>query len=438
MVVKMIQQNVAVIVLIVFGLTLIFANFRSSEDDDKYILLSRHVYEELLEAVKNPVIYPATADTSVHEVPKEAEQKRLCDDSTSACTGFANPQFRDVPGTGDVFNGQVATLDECAQRCYRTPSCSSFEYSPTAPATAMVKNCQMASKIGPLGNAYLDFKLYIKNREISKPLARLRGKDKPQVNAAAPAPVEASQCKGMINVSYGIESRMQPQAAALRQALQDTHYPSYDQMYKLIENRPYLPEDNMWTNFLNPFGMQPNFVFPFSNLQPDALDQILQLLGRTPRFAVEVGSFHGHSAILQAKIFKQKFPDNPPYLLCIDPFIGDLGMLLFRDDWEKITPGEIRNGRSTSYWQFMLNVNNTINAGAIGPKQILPLVTSSVVSARYFSRLAPGGILFGDDFSWEGVGNDVTKFANDNGLEIHQHGATWAIKKSANPFPSSH
>ena len=34
-------------------------------------------------------------------------------------------------------------------------------------------------------------------------------------------------------------------------------------------------------------------------------------------------------------------------LLCIDPWSGDLGMLLFRDDWEKkLTPGELVDGRS--------------------------------------------------------------------------------------------
>merc|ERR1719263_117839 len=103
------------------------------------------------------------------------------------------------------------------------------------------------------------------------------------------------------------------------------------------------------------------------------------MLGRRPKLAVEVGSFHGHSAVVQAAVLDQhNYADVP--LLCIDPFTGDLGMLLYRDDWDhKLTPGEIADGRSTSYWQFMLNVKSQMESGKVGRKHVVPLVTTSIV-----------------------------------------------------------
>merc|ERR1712217_740090 len=101
----------------------------------------------------------------------------------------------------------------------------------------------------------------------------------------------------------------------------------------------------------------------------------------------------------------------------------------------------------TSYWQFMLNVRSQIDEGKIGPKHIIPLAVTSVVGARYFmalgatpdivyldsaheadetyaeltlyySVLAEGGVIFGDDFSWDSVRNDVQRFAAEHGLKV--------------------
>lgn len=187
------------------------------------------------------------------------------------------------------------------------------------------------------------------------------------------------------------------------------------------------------------------------------------MLGRPPSLFVEVGSFHGHSAILQAKILDKHGHVETP-LLCIDPWTGDLGMLLFRDDWDKkLTPGELADGRSTSYWQFMLNVQSEIKERRIGPKHIIPLAVTSVVAARYlmalkitpdviyldsaheadetftelllyYNVLAKGGIIYGDDFSWESVHHDVTRFAEMKGLKLVNNGVTWYIQKPAGLF----
>lgn len=49
------------------------------------------------------------------------------------------------------------------------------------------------------------------------------------------------------------------------------------------------------------YNLKPSLQFPFSNLNEGHLEQIFtRLLKRdTVKFAVEVGSFHGHSALLQ-------------------------------------------------------------------------------------------------------------------------------------------
>jgi len=100
--------------------------------------------------------------------------------------------------------------------------------------------------------------------------------------------------------------------------------------------------------------MNASFRFPFSNLRDFEIDHAVEKLGRAPAFAVEVGSFHGTSATLMAKALDRNGLGSVP-LLCIDPWTGDLGELLYRDDWEKkLTPGEIQDGRSTSYYQFMV------------------------------------------------------------------------------------
>jgi len=438
----------------IFLITLVLLGNQRSGHDDNYVTLSRVVYDEMLAAVKDPVIYPleqhpenvGKAIVECPQVPQVADKVATkCDPETKICTGFDRPIMFDIAGIGDLYSSQVSSLQECAKRCARNKRCKSFEYSPTAQETSQVTNCQIASKAAPLAPAFQDFKLYLKNE--------LAGADSMDSRGTEP------DYKGTIRISHAIDIRFNSKAAEMQEELSHTHYPSYDQMYKMITNRPYDAEHNIFTDFINPFNMTSSFAFPFSNLTPDALAEIWKKLNRKPRFAIEVGSFHGHSALLQAIEYKKTYPDDPPYLLCIDPFTGDLGNLLYRDDWDKkITPGEIHDGRSTSYWQFMLNVKKMMKDKIIGTKQILPLVTTSIVGARflkaiqaqpdliyldsaheanevyfevslYFELLAKGGILFGDDFGWSSVGNDVTKFADENGLTITHSGATWYLFK---------
>ena len=133
--------------------------------------------------------------------------------------------------------------------------------------------------------------------------------------------------------------------------------------------------------------------------------------------------------------------------------------LLYRDDWEKkLTPGELVDGRSTSYWQFMLNIQSAIQKGEISPTHVVPMVATSLVGGRYllalgikvdliyldsaherdetylemrifWQTLSPGGVLFGDDYAWPQVKHDVDKFAERFKVKLNLHGGTWHMQK---------
>lgn len=259
-------------------------------------------------------------------------------------------------------------------------------------------------------------------------------------------------------LSLGIDSRFNAKADELTRKVVKPGTPSFEELYALVVNEPWNEKDNIWNSFPNAYNMQPRFSFPFSNLRPAHVERVLTMLGRAPKLVLEVGSFHGHSALMTAGVLdKHDYRDTP--LLCIDPWTGDLGELLFRDDWQKtLTPGEIRDGRSTSYFQFMVNVKSKIEDGTIGPRHIIPLAVTSEVGARYltalkakpdlayldsaheldmtymeltlyYALLPKGGIIYGDDFTWESVGKDVTRFAKEKRLNLQLDGITWMLQK---------
>lgn len=283
----------------------------------------------------------------------------------------------------------------------------------------------------------------------------------PAGQAVAPAAKTEDNCD-IGNIRLGFDVRFGPKSQELRAKLNNQPYPTFEQLYFLVVNKPYNSTANIWNTFPNAYNLTANFHFPFSNLNANNVDQAFKMLGRAPKLSVEVGSFHGHSAILQAKKLDQHgFKDTP--LLCIDPWTGDLGMLLYRDDWDKkLTPGELADGRSTSYWQFMLNVKQQIEEKNIGPKHIIPMAVTSIVGARYliavgltpdtiyldsahefdetytelvlyYHTLAAGGVIYGDDFLWQAVAHDVKRFSEKQQLQLITEGNQWFLQKPKGP-----
>eukprot|EP00927_Polykrikos_kofoidii_P074422 TRINITY_DN70412_c0_g1_i1.p1 TRINITY_DN70412_c0_g1~~TRINITY_DN70412_c0_g1_i1.p1 ORF type:complete len:315 (-),score=25.04 TRINITY_DN70412_c0_g1_i1:75-1019(-) len=226
------------------------------------------------------------------------------------------------------------------------------------------------------------------------------------------------------------------------------HFPTFEDLHQRLFARAFDKDDNsthVIISYSNPYGLRPSFNnYPHSNLLPefflDLLDGLSQEGG--PRFVVEVGSLHGHSAIQMATVLDSIGLTDVP-ILCIDPFTGDTNMWQnYQEDVMVAKWVNIMDGRMTVFDQFMANVQFALTR-SLTSRHILPFHATSTVGARwlqqvgytpdlifldsaheahetfmelafYYSILLPGGILFGDDYGWDAVRNDVHRFVNEH------------------------
>eukprot|EP00928_Gymnodinium_smaydae_P000047 TRINITY_DN1001_c1_g4_i1.p1 TRINITY_DN1001_c1_g4~~TRINITY_DN1001_c1_g4_i1.p1 ORF type:complete len:371 (+),score=74.91 TRINITY_DN1001_c1_g4_i1:119-1231(+) len=236
--------------------------------------------------------------------------------------------------------------------------------------------------------------------------------------------------------------------------------PTFPELYWQLYGQAYTDEKNIILTFPNPYKLEPHMKYPHSSMWQEGgkvMDKIFEILGPEKlKFVVEVGSMHGGSAIRMAtELDKHGLKDVP--LLCIDPWTGDLNMWLNRVVWEHLG---VRNGRPTTYDQFMVNVRHAITDRKMSPHHIMPFPVTSIVGARwlqatgftpqliyldsaheidetyyevalYYNLLEPGGILMGDDYGWQAVRLDVDRFVADLHLELHMFGVAenWYVQK---------
>jgi hypothetical protein len=178
--------------------------------------------------------------------------------------------------------------------------------------------------------------------------------------------------------------------------------------------------------------------YPHTNIIPDLLRVLFTTIA--PNYIVECGSMLGGSAIRMAETLKSI--QNSTEIVCIDPFTGDVNMW----DWETTQHGwkflRLENGIPTIYKRFLAN----IQAAGFQPT-ILPINATTSVGVKLLQRLASqkrisslpnyiyldsahekdetfielsicwnaltsAGILFGDDWGWDAVRDDVIKFSN--------------------------
>jgi hypothetical protein len=183
--------------------------------------------------------------------------------------------------------------------------------------------------------------------------------------------------------------------------------------------------------------------------------------GLRPNVIVEVGSWKGRSACHFANLMiKHRITD--PTIICVDTWLGsDLVHLLCKDvnsDWGMSAP--TNHGYPTMYFQFLANMMryqvhdmivpfpNTSYTAYRWLKSIDGLVVDMVYIdgchdadyvyldiKNYWKLLRPGGVMIGDDFDagWYGVIVAVTKFANEQNLELFvTAGNKWVLQKPGN------
>jgi len=180
--------------------------------------------------------------------------------------------------------------------------------------------------------------------------------------------------------------------------------------------------------------------YPHTNLIPDVIRAVLDTA--QPRFWLEIGTMLGGSAIHVAELVKAaKLPTD---VICIDPFCGDVNMWAWEQPDRKAGKWRhlrLERGRPTIYDRFLANVRSSGHQDCI-----LPIVATSIVGIKLLKRLlaerridrlpdviyldsaheegetflelqtcwdllGSGGILIGDDWSWDAVRSDVTRFA---------------------------
>ena len=197
---------------------------------------------------------------------------------------------------------------------------------------------------------------------------------------------------------------------------------------------------------VDPFAIaQTKYVdrgYPHSNLSavPEMVESVLQIAA--PSFWLEIGSMLGGSAIVTAAAVKRL--GLRCGIVAIDPFCGDVNMwawehnLHLKGEWRFL---RLEDGESTIYRRFLANVM------AAGHHDIiLPITTTSIVGIKLLLRLhreqridqvpsviyldsahepdetflelrnawdllPSGGVLLGDDWSWNAVRTDVSRFA---------------------------
>jgi hypothetical protein len=198
--------------------------------------------------------------------------------------------------------------------------------------------------------------------------------------------------------------------------------------------------ENLYSNNSPYLSSEEKYIdngYPHTNILCDLL-QIL-FTNIEPTYIVECGSMVGGSAIRMAETLKQV--NKSTEIICIDPFTGDVNMW----DWERDSGWKflaLENGIPTIYKRFLANCKYSgyedkilpINATtSVGIKLIQRLFTQNRISelpnyiyldsahekdetfielSICWNCLINNSVLFGDDWAWEAVREDVLKFSN--------------------------
>jgi predicted O-methyltransferase YrrM len=204
---------------------------------------------------------------------------------------------------------------------------------------------------------------------------------------------------------------------------------------------------------VNPYEGFDHESFPYLKLKGWGSDhEVFEklILEKKPKLIFEVGTWLGASAIHMAKIIKENNLDCK--IICIDTWLGALEMLNNFNDTETYQSLDKYYGFPSVYYQFLANVCK-MNCQDI----IMPFATTSVIAARFFARrnikadliyidgshdyidvkmdllhyahvVSENGMIFGDDYCWEGVKQAVDEHVSDNNTRLELLDSKWIIR----------
>jgi len=175
------------------------------------------------------------------------------------------------------------------------------------------------------------------------------------------------------------------------------------------------------------------------------------LTQKRPKLIVEVGTWKGGSAIHMAEILATEKIDA--HMVCIDTWLGALEFWTDHSDPDRYKSLRLKNGWPQVYYQFLANVVHKGHQARITPFPQTSATGAMWLAAfgikadviyvdgsheeedvyadvlGYWEALAPGGVLFGDDWGWAGVRLAVQRFAGENGLTIRHVADKWVLEK---------
>jgi len=171
-----------------------------------------------------------------------------------------------------------------------------------------------------------------------------------------------------------------------------------------------------------------------------------------PRLIIEVGTWKGASAMEMAGACRDL--GLTTQIVCVDTWLGALEFWTDHDDPERYGSLALQHGYPSVYYQFLANV---CHAGH--QDRIVPFPQTSSTAALWFRRFGltadliyvdasheeedvyqdlcswwevagEDGLLFGDDWSWDGVRLAVERFAAEEGRKITFNADKWVLRKS--------
>jgi hypothetical protein len=172
-----------------------------------------------------------------------------------------------------------------------------------------------------------------------------------------------------------------------------------------------------------------------------------------PGRIIEVGTWKGGSALTLATQVAELGLDTE--IICVDTWLGALEMWTDQEDEGRFGSLALKHGYPMLYYQFLANVCRAGQQSRITPFPIPSVTAAQWFSLRdvradlvyidgsheeedvyqdlvsYWDLVRPGGVLFGDDWSWDGVRLAVERFASENALPITHRHDKWELKRPA-------